>query len=64
MKTYEEIDRILCDVMTDDVFDKCLDDDFDRHSLDRRVARNGKARLIRRLAKYGLTVAEWDAWDA
>lgn len=63
MKTYEEIDHIICDIMPDEVFDKCLDDDFDRWDLDKRIARNGMARLTRRLAKYDLTVAEWDEWD-
>jgi hypothetical protein len=63
MKTYEEIDKIIAE-MPDEVFEKCLDDDFDRWDLDRRISKNGMARLTRRLAKYDLTVAEWDAWDA
>jgi hypothetical protein len=58
-----EINTIICDVITDEEFDRLQDADYDRWDLDRRVARNGLARLTRRLAKYGLTVAEWDAWS-
>lgn len=64
MKTYAEIDHIICDVMTDAQFDHLQDAEFDRWSLDSRVARNGLRRLAYGLAKVGLTVAEWDAWDA
>jgi hypothetical protein len=58
-----EINTIICDVITDEEFDRLQDADYDPWDLDRRVARNGLARLTRRLAKYGLTVAEWDAWS-
>lgn len=63
MKKYEEIDNIICKTISDEEFEKLLNDDFDRWDLDKRIARNGMARLTRRLAKYGLTVAEWEAWD-
>ena len=63
MKNIREIANIICKVISDDEFEKLLNDDYDRWNLDKRVARNGMARLTRRLAKYGLTVAEWDAWD-
>ena len=63
MKDMKEIANIICKVISDDEFEKLLNDDSDRWDLDKRIARNGMARLTRRLAKYGLTVAEWDAWD-
>lgn len=64
MKSMKEINHIICRVISDEEFERLQDAEFDRFDLDRRVARNGLARLTRRLAKYGLTVAEWDAWDA
>lgn len=64
MKNINEIDTIICDVMTDADFDKIQNAQYDRWDLDRRVAKNGMARLTRRLARYGLTVADWDAWRA
>ena len=62
MKTYEEIDQIITD-MSDELFQKILDDEFDAWDLDRRVAKNGRARFLRDLAKAGLTEAEWDEWS-
>ena len=64
MKTIEEINTILCHEVSDEEFEILLDAEYDRLDLDRRIARNGLARLTRHLAKHGLTVAEWDAWDA
>lgn len=63
MKTMNEIANIICNVITDEEFDRLQDAEYDRWDTDRRIARNGLARLTRRLAKYGLTVAEWDAWS-
>ena len=63
MKDMKEIANIICNMISDEEYDKLLNDDYDRWDLDRRIAKNGMARLTRRLAKYGLTVAEWDAWD-
>ena len=62
MKTMTEIDNIICNIMTDEDFDKAQNAQYDRWDLDSRTARNGKARLTRRLARYGLTVEDWDAW--
>ena len=64
MKTMTEIAHIICDVMTDDQFDRLQNAEFDRWDLDRKTARNGLRRLTYGLAKFGLTVAEWDAWSA
>lgn len=63
MKTMNEITNIICNVITDEEFDRLQNAEYDRWDTDRRIARNGLARLTRRLAKYGLTVAEWDAWS-
>ena len=63
MKNMNEIANIICNVITDEEFDRLQDAEYDRWDTDRRIARNGLARLTRRLAKYGLTVAEWDAWS-
>ena len=60
MKTINEINNIICNVMTDNQFAHLQDADYDRWDIDAKIARNG----LRRLAKFGLTVAEWDAWDA
>lgn len=62
MKNMNEIANIICNVITDEEFDRLQNAEYDRWDTDRRIARNGLARLTRRLAKYGLTVAEWDAW--
>ena len=62
MKSLKEIDTIIT-TMSDDLFDKILDDEFDALSLDRKTAKNGRARFLRDLAKAGLTEAEWYAWD-
>lgn len=64
MKTMNEINNIICHVMTDNDFDHVLEAAYDRDDLDKRVAYNGKRRLVRALNKYGLTLTEWDAWDA
>ena len=63
MKTMTEINNIICNIMTDKDFDKAQDAQYDRWDLNSRIARNGKARLIRLLTRYGLTVADWDAWS-
>lgn len=63
MKNMNEIANIICNVVTDEEFERLQDAEYDRWDTDRRIARNGLARLTRRLAKYGLTVAEWDAWS-
>ena len=62
MKTMKEIDTIICTVMTDAQFDHLQEAQYDRWDLDSRVAHNGQRRLVRGLAKFGLTVADWDAW--
>ena len=62
MKTYEAVSAII-DTMPEDEFQKLCKDDFDQWDSDRRIARNGKARLLRRLAKYGLTLADWEVWE-
>lgn len=64
MKTMKEVNHIICNVMTDEQFDRLQDAEWDRFSLDRKTARNGLRRLTYHLKKFGLTVAEWDAWDA
>lgn len=64
MKTMTEIAHIISDVMTDDQFDHLQNAEFDRWDLDSKTARNGLRRLTYGLAKFGLTVAEWDAWTA
>jgi len=64
MKTMNEINNIICHVMTDNDFDRILEAAYDRDDTDKRVAYNGKRRLVRALNKYGLTLNEWDAWDA
>ena len=64
MKTMKEINTIICNVMTDAQFDHLQDAEYDRWDLDPKTARNGLRRLAYGLAKFGLTVAEWDAWDA
>lgn len=64
MKSMNEINNIICDVMTDAQFDHLNAAEFDRWDLDPRVARNGLRRLAYGLAKFGLTVADWDAWRA
>lgn len=63
MKTMKEIDNIICNVMTDAQFDHLQDAEYDRWDIDSKTARNGLRRLTYGLAKFGLTVAEWDAWD-
>lgn len=64
MKNMKEINNTICNVMTDEQFAHLQDADYDRWDLDRKVARNGLRRLTYGLKKFGLTVAEWDAWDA
>jgi hypothetical protein len=64
MKEMNMIDNIICNVMTDGEFDHLQEAEFDRWDLDARVARNGLRRLSYGLGKFGLTVAEWDAWHA
>ena len=64
MKTMNEINNIICHVMTDNDFDRILEAAYDRDDTDKRIAYNGKRRLVRALNKYGLTLNEWDAWDA
>lgn len=64
MKSMKEISYIICNVMTDDEFDRINDAEFDSWDLDRKVARNGRRRFLRNLKKFGLTEAEWNAWDA
>ena len=61
MKNYTAIMTIVDD-MDDRDFDKILDADFGRYDPDARTARNGKRRLIYRLRKYDLTLAEWEVW--
>lgn len=65
MKTLELITYIICHVMTDDDFDQINGfDQWDRDDDDKRVAYNGLRRLRRHLAKYNLTVEEWDLFRA
>ncbi len=63
MKTMTEISNIICNVMTDAQFDRINNAQYDSWDLDREVARNGRRRFLAGLKKFGLTEAEWDAWD-
>ena len=65
MKTMKEIKtgNIICNVMTAAQFIYLQNAEYDRWDLDCKTARKGLRRLTRGLAKFGLTVADWDAWN-
>jgi len=57
-KIFEIIDR-----MSDEEFEIINKADNDRWELyNTKKNRNGLKRMIYHLAKYGLTVEDWDAW--
>ena len=60
MKEYWEVFAVYCNEMTEKDREYLEDAEYDRDDENPDVAREGLKRLTRRIAKYGLTLKEWD----